>query len=312
MPAKLDPVRRRSEDGAHPSYYSNHFRPKDHCKDCPDGAGLSLTIFFPGLGDDVVDHEFTYVPESQAAMAKLQRRLGERIDPTARKPGVAGPAAPPCCLQLLFAVELDPRRTVTENAQDVATELLGIVERSARSSSSSWIREICFHLIGFSAGGLVAIDTAKVASERLVARQGRCAWPREAGQTWCDRPAPSEIRVGFDVVTIATPYDGFVLEFLPELGLLFSCLAPDSRFFNSVGARDYGGGAKPACLRRFTAFVTREEDDDDAGGQLPGDQVEGWGATTTGVPGFSHLESLKGVMEERFARLIDLGCGCGG
>ena len=310
MPAKLGPVLRRTEGGAHPSYYSNHFRPKEHCKDCPDGAGLSLTVFFPGLGDDVVDHEFTYDAASQEAQAGFQRRLGERIDPTARPPGAAGPAAPPCCLQLLFAVELDPRRTVNENAQDVAKELLGIVERAVRPPSS-WIREICFHLIGFSAGGLVAIDTAKVASERLIARQGRCAWPREPGQMWCGRPAPPEVRVGFDVVTIASPYDGFVLEFLPELGLLFSCLAPDSRFFNSVGARDYGGGAKPACLRRFTAFVTAADADDEAGGQQPGDGVAGWGAEPVDVPGTSHLIALLRVHQDQYVRHIELGCGCG-
>lgn len=251
MSAKLGLVLHRPEGAFLVVPYWNHFRAKEHCRDCPDGAGLSVTVFFPGLGDSVVDGRFEYVLETQMVLASYQRHLGERIDPTAtRHDGVPAPLTPPCCAQVLLAVELDPRRTVHENAEDVSLELRGIVERAVKPPTS-WIREVCFHLIGFSAGGLVAIDTARETSERLLVLYGGCAVPRPPGQTWCDRAAPSEVRVGIDVVTIATPYDGapFVPEVLAELGLLFSFRDSPTRFRDSVGAEDYGGGPKPACLR---------------------------------------------------------------
>ena len=314
MAAKLRPVVHPSDRGSEPSPYWNHFRSKEHCRDCPEGAGLSVTVFFPGLGDDVVDGRFTYVPESQIVLDGFRHWLGRRIDPTAPRPAhEAAPVVPACCMQMLQTVEHDPYRSVIENAEDVAVELLAIVARAAGRIRLSWIREVCFHLVGFSAGGLVALDTAKIVSERLVAQHGRCAKPRPAGQTWCGRPAPPEVSVGIDVVTIASPYDGapFVPEVFAELGLLFGF--DESRFRDSVGAQDYGGGPRPACLRRFVALVTEKGADDAAGGQLPGDQVEGWGFETYDLPGVSHLLALTRVRQvEQIARLIDQGCGCSG
>jgi hypothetical protein len=226
------------------------------CESCPDGYGLSLTVYFPGAIDGVRNGVGISTGEGGADQRHFVSALESKLE-----------EGEPCCLRLGYEVRYDPRRTAKQNAETLAALLNGLAQGLAALPG---VVTIQYHLIGFSAGGQVALNVAP----RLWEAFARSPLP------WCDLPGedfqpvvPAEI----DLVTIATPLGSsgnVVVYALSEIGGFFAFLgrgllqlvSSDWVFNASIGEDDYGGSA-PAGLCRYVAIVTADDFDESSGAE---------------------------------------------
>jgi hypothetical protein len=298
------------------------------CKECPDGADLAITVFFPGTGDDTNDaKEFIYTGDAGRDLESFVAALSERIGRSSR-----------CCVQVLLRVHLDATRTAEENADDVARQVNTLAASFA--AGSPWLRRIYFHLIGFSAGGIVALHCARKLSCRFTGAFNTFV-PAPA-RTWCGRPLapPGDLRIpaSIDVLTIATPFMNFGAGFenlrLVSLALrIYRALSGVLPFIDgtlvfdiSIGLNDYGG-PPPVCLcrndaptperRGLISFVTSSDYDDTSGADKdPTDdpRLRGWEPVARRlVKGpserLTHIRSPSKALAE-FPNVLVPGCRC--
>lgn len=129
---------------------------------------------------------------------------------------------------------------------------------------------INFHLIGFSAGGQVALNAASY------------LWPGyfRQPQEWCGLPAavfPNPVPSEVDVITIATPLgssENALVYALSEVAGFFASLwtwaagqfVPESVFNHSIGEDDYGDPV-PGNLCRYIGIVTDSDFDSSWGAE---------------------------------------------
>ena len=259
------------------------------CQRCPRGAELSITVFFPGTGT-ADDGRITYTADETAFEQALQERTAaDRTN---------------CCQKILVLVGYDPRERARANAEQVATLLEALL--AAEAVNNDWVTKIWVHLVGFSAGGIVAVQTAS----RL-----RCA-PRMArpGRMWCGVPLEPVVPVEMDVVTMATPFDfSWLVSVLAGIGTaLAERLGLAVTFEWSIATNDYGG-ERPSCLCSFTAFVSSDDYDDSSGADSPpDDRLDDWNGEVIDVaaaPGLTHVRVPAKVLADHPGKL-DGRCAC--
>jgi len=241
------------------------------CELCSAGGIWSLSVYFPGKGE--LDRRCRI--DYGAAEASFVAALGAAISRETRNQGEY------CCVRDLYQVRYEPRRTVGQNAAAIARAIERTIAEKIRAAP--WLREVKLHLVGFSAGGVVATHVAG----DLSCRPRR----RDAGD-WCgERLDPVPLAV--DLLTMATPFNlghdsgfattlrvlasigGFLLTFpLSPFSWFLGCLA----FYSTVPS--FYGGRRPACLRRFHAYVSSRAhgDGSDGADQNPRDdeRLRGW------------------------------------
>jgi hypothetical protein len=204
------------------------------CENCPRGAGLSLTVFFYGIGErSFLSTTVRYSREE----SMFPRALAEAL--------ARGPHE--CCRVEMMIVKHDPSGTIAENATAVAAAINQATD--AAVAGYPWLTKINLHLVGFSAGGLLAVDTASRVDLRTRVRDAE----------WCGHRMPREVPVEMDLVTMATPFN---LEFFGA-GTLTSGFP--WTYESSVGASEYQAPA-PGLLCSFTAFVSSSSHGDESRG----------------------------------------------
>ncbi len=278
------------------------------CELCAAGGIWSVSVWFPGKGELDRRCQIDY----GRAEADFVAALGGEISRETRNQGEL------CCVRDLYRVRYEPRRTAGRNGAAIARAIDRAIDEKVRSSP--WLAAVKLHLVGFSAGGVVAVHAAG---------DLRCRPRRREQGDWCDRrldPVP----VALDIVTMAAPFNlghdsglagafrffatvgGFLLTFpLSPFSWFLRCLA----FYSTIPG--YYGGARPACLRQFQAFVSSRAhgDDSDGADQNPRDdeRLRDWVTTVTRLaPAFapdtvSHAQVPAKVLE-RFPEVFNPGC----
>jgi hypothetical protein len=204
------------------------------CQNCPNGAALALTVLFYGAG------------ERGFLIAVVRYSREESMFPRALAEALVR-APHECCRVQMLIVQHDPTATIGENAEAVAARIDRAVEEAV--AGSPWLTKVHLHLVGFSAGGLLALDTAALVDLRARVRVA----------AWCGRKMPREVPVEMDLVTIACP---FGLAY-PFSGTLVSGLP--WTYESSVGAGDYRAPAA-GRLCSFTALVSSARHGDESPG----------------------------------------------
>jgi pimeloyl-ACP methyl ester carboxylesterase len=201
-------------------------------------------------------------------------------------------------------VGYDPRERASANAEQIAAELELLL--AAEAVSNDWVRKIWLHLVGFSAGGIVAVQTAsRLRCEPRLARPLR---------SWCGVPLEPVVPVEMDVVTMATPFDfPWYVSALATIGTaLANALGLAVTFEWSIATNDYGGD-RPSCLCSFTAFISSDDYDDSSGADSPpDDRLDSWNAKEIDVPeapGLTHVGVPAKVLAGHPGKL-DGRCAC--
>lgn len=255
------------------------------CRRCPDGIDAAFTVFIPGKGDST-DDQGMYEYDTEDQIQDFVEGLGTEIASGGPGGDTSGPYE--CCAHLVFRVTLDSDRTVRQNGQDLTSRLATLLRAAAQASG---IRRLFVHLIGFSAGGLVAVEVARGLSDDVQRDGGDCSLRRRRPRQWCEREMPSRVPVKIDIVTIATPYDpSFLIDVGAALGMLLG--GWPAEFCTSVGALDFGGGSRPVCVCNYVAIVT-DDTDEEAGNQHPDDEVEDWSPHEMHITGATHMDRSR-------------------
>ncbi len=247
---------------------------------CENGNSLSFTVFFRGFG------------ELNEAEQSFRNFLGEKKNSINSD----------CCTSFVLPdFDYSYTKDILENAKSIAYNINSM--NKIITSEREDITSINIHLIGFSTGGLVAIETANLVMQELPAPN------RES----CGKKLPDSIPVKIDLVTIATPYKGdFGGGVLPKIGKKFcKTLGVGGVLGCSVGSKDYGGKAAPENLCSFTALVTDKASDDTAGGHLPDAEHVGadWNIIVESLENAGHNDAVSKALEAR-PELFSLGCEC--
>ncbi len=264
----------------------NYFIPT--CNPCYTGWDLSITIYFRGLGDKGKDGK-VFAAEKIVFLGVLASKAKTVT-------------ANECCRKMLFAVNYDHTKTARQNADHVIAYFNNYFANiiSNPDFKLTGLRKIFFHLIGYSAGGIVAINTA----ESLPCHYDAL------GRVWCGRRMPDQIPVSIDIMTIASPLNlgspgagagtGFCKFFGSKNTL--GC---------SIGKSDCGG-QPPECLCNFTAIVTDPQSDTTPGGgkdPQKDSRLEGWNPQSENSPGVNHLGVLNKALQTQGEQLKPK-CGC--
>ena len=204
------------------------------CDTCPRGAGLSLTVLFFGVGE-------------RSFLSKTVRysRRESRFPSALAAALVRGPHD--CCRTELLLVKHDAASTIGENAAAAAARIDAIIKRAVKRYD--WLLKINLHIVGFSAGGLLALDTASRidVSTRVRTKQ------------WCGNEMPREVPVEMDLVTMATPFNlSITIASTIVTGLPWT-------YESSVGASEYRAPA-PDKVCSFTALVSSARHGDETAG----------------------------------------------
>lgn len=306
------------------------------CGTCPppDGGAIAILVFLPGVGADVQNGRFTYTMNEDMFVSRFTARIGG--DSTA------------CCRKHLLTASYDPRQTARENASRLAGIINGLVNLEA--VANPWVTRIHVHLVGFSAGGVVATQIASALDCSV--RFGNVAPPNQytfpgfdtlphpeelpPARWWCGQSLALEIPVDVDVVTMATPFNigGFfspVVSFGATIGTFFAGIIDSITgsiaaladthltFRSSIGKNDYGG-APPACLCNFVSFVSSSVYDDSSGADKDPTQdsrLNDWSVKKVNVAlgtdfGLPNLShtSVPLHVMSNAADTIDAGCNC--
>ncbi len=281
------------------------------CRACPGGATLSVTVFFRGLGSvrGFADLLLGQNLAPSREEAHFPQRIVAKLGATERDP---------CCRHEIVTVDHDPKLSIRRNATLAARAIRdGLL---ARGTGYPWLNKIHLHLIGFSAGGLLALEVARKMSTA----------PVRTAPMWCNLGKTALAPVEMDLVTIATPfdveYDGGFFDFLG----LFTELG----FFGSIAASAYGG-PPPTTLCAFTAFVSSKVLGDETSGAdrdpKEDEQLPGWFDVGTPIKRasvvylkdhwlsdpdrvehhVSHTELLDELLDsEKFGQVLLPGCRC--
>jgi hypothetical protein len=287
------------------------------CETCPDGVEVALTAVMWGVPDAVdADGLGVSVGEALADETRFLQAVADRVN----APG-------PCCITAGFRVRYDPTRTVRETAEEVAAFLNGVAVAMAQAP---FVARVRFHLIGFSAGGQVAINVAS----RVLSMIPRAPTVPLQDRLWCGRLLGEKgglaILVETDLVTIATPLGSSggvfgiitglseLAGFLAGLGRRLARLFASARTFaTSVGEDDYGG-PRPARLCRYVGIVTCGDYDSSPGAEEdPRDDPARLGAWQPQVVALRreageptrHTDAAA-VAVRRFPGAFALGCAC--
>jgi len=193
-----------------------------------------LTVLFFGIG------------ERSGLNTTVRYRRREAMFPHDLAPALTRPPHE-CCRTELLLVKHDPSATIGENAQEVAKR----IDRAMRKAlnQDDWLLKINLHLVGFSAGGLLAVDTASRVDVSTRVRDKR----------WCGNEMPREVPVEMDLVTMATPYNlSWTIASTIVSGLPWT-------YESSVGASEYRAPAADR-LCSFTALVSSASHGDESPG----------------------------------------------
>ncbi|MBI5065314.1 hypothetical protein HZA97_03680 [Candidatus Woesearchaeota archaeon] len=253
---------------------------KETSCNCGNGNSLSFTVFFRGFG------------ELNEAERNFRNFLGERENSVSST----------CCTSIVLPdFDYSYTKDIRENAKSIAYNINNV--NTIITTGRDDITSINLHLIGFSTGGLVAIETANLINQELPAPN------RES----CGKKLPDSIPVKIDLVTIATPYEGdFGGGMFPKIGEKFcKTLGIGGVLGCSVGSKDYGGKTAPKNLCSFTALVTDKTSDDTAGGHLPDIEKigEDWHPVVEHLENVGHNDAVLKALETR-PELFNLGCEC--
>ncbi len=248
---------------------------------CEEGVKLSISVYFRGI-DKLNSNEdrFRNLLRQERDTANFNNN---------------------CCGNIFLAPEYDQDKDIKENARIVADSINQIVKvYKIIGSPKEGIKSVNVHLIGFSTGGLVAIETANNIN------------------------ISSEIESQIDIVTIATPYGGFgsygpqfaeALCRLPIVDKIVGVFGGDV-LSCSVGHQDYGGVSVPKNLCSFTALVTEREGDSGdtiAGGTKhrpdPNQLGEGWNPSVISIGEVNHTEAVLEAWKSN-QHLFSPSCGC--
>ncbi len=232
------------------------------CRDCAKGACLSLTVFFRGLGRQIGP-----VIRYSAEESNFPRQLTARLLEGEQK----------CCRKELMIAGYDPELNIPRNASALAAMIRANLAN--KGQVYPWLTKINLHLVGFSAGGLLALEVARTLDIS----------PVISAAMWCDLPKNPSVAIEMDLVTIATPFDLEIdLGFADFWAWVREYFGDGAGFFTSVGASEYGGDGPPATLCAFTAFVSSEKHGDDSPGadQDPreDEQLPGWFDDNSAIP----------------------------
>jgi pimeloyl-ACP methyl ester carboxylesterase len=181
-------------------------------------------------------------------------------------------------------VGYDPRERASANAEQIAAELELLL--AAEAVSNDWVRKIWLHLVGFSAGGIVAVQTAsRLRCEPRLARPLR---------SWCGVPLEPVVPVEMDVVTMATPFD--FPWYVSALATIGTALA------NALGL----------AVTFEWSIATNDYDDSSGADSPPDDRLDSWNAKEIDVPeapGLTHVGVPAKVLAGHPGKL-DGRCAC--
>ena len=237
---------------------------------CP--TSYSLTVYFHGI-------DGYSKPE-----VRLLQALSNTVSDTNE----------PCCVRELGTFMLQGSRDVNANASAAGNWI--IAQMAEAFAANQGIVKMNIHLIGFSAGGVVA---------SAVPKHIPCTFGTAIVET--------------DLVTIASPFNIPIPSFLPKTGKFFAKLLRTSAVLtNSIGAEEFAPGELPACLCRYKALITGSGDSP-AGGHSPANSDNfnaAWKAKISPVnlpDHWGHVEasilSFKG-RPGGIPGLFDVGCQC--
>jgi hypothetical protein len=216
--------------------------------ECDGGYQVAITVYFPGAIDGFdTDGLSVSTGEGLEDENRFLPALAAAIEAESE----------PCCLRLAYRTRYF-RASARRNAELLAAILNGMGQTWANMPG---VMKIHFHLIGFSAGGQVALNVASG------------LWPAYPSQVAMPPIVPSEV----DVVTIATPLASSsnplvhvvskVVGFFAWLGRqLAKVFSPDNVFNASIGEDDYGKPV-PSHLCRYVAIVTSSDFDHSPGAE---------------------------------------------
>jgi hypothetical protein len=320
--------------------------PEDiNCDNCPLGAAIALTVFLPGVGNgldgsgrlDYVNPELVDPDTGQPGFNAIEAFLGKLVErfQAGSEQAQEEPCAAVCCQRWLYEASYDPGESARQNARSLRQMIETILQTMA---GLRYVTKVYLHLVGFSAGGFVALN---VAEEMMT-----CRVERRVAPLWCGRDLGGDfIPVEVDVVTIASPFgndfgplgiDPPVLNTIFEffVGLTRPVIGPALQFFGvfhpfgySLAENDYGGAPSPcACedASKLVALVSAEEVGGSAekGDPYAGDRdptadhrLEQWRPAVVDLDGqlddHTHdLLPLAILAKPELAKYLDPGCAC--
>lgn len=262
---------------------------EDQDCNCSEGVKLSITIYFRGID------------ESNPSEDKFR-------DLIAAQDTNGATLESKCCKHLYWSASYNSDKDVRENGRMLAQEINKLIE-----GNNNGIKSVNIHLIGFSTGGLVAIEAASNIPSQI----------SSPSRNWCGNKLSDNIPIEIDIVTIATPYGGFG-NFGPQfaeglcrlpIGKQIVGLFGGSVLACSVGHQDYGGHPPPTNLCKFTALVTErgENGDNTAGGEkhYPDSKIlgEGWNPNVVSIGKVNHSEAVLKAWENH-QNLFTPKCSC--
>lgn len=221
------------------------------CRDCPEGAAISLTVFLRGVGD-VQGGQLVYSQEEEDFIWSWADAFGA--------------ASQFCCESWLYVAFYDPRQRAATNGELIAGNIDRVI--AERMDASPWLVRVHLHLVGFSAGGVVGVYVTDylecgASSDEEVAGRRR----RERPVEWCETEI-SEVELEIDLVTMATPFDlgGPIYRGFASAWSGFLEWIGSTRAFSHSIPGFYGGGPPPRCLCRMVSLVSSGSHGDDSPG----------------------------------------------
>ena len=249
---------------------------------CEKGIQLSVTVYFRGIDKfNSNEDEFRRLLRQERDTANINQN---------------------CCKNIFLTPEYDHNKDIKENGQIISKRINQII-----GDVTEGIKSVNIHLVGFSTGGLIAIETANNLNLEIESQD----------RMWCNTKLPNNIPIEIDIVTIATPYGGggnSLGNWGPKIGEgVCRVIGIDQVLSCSVGSQDYGGISAPPNLCGFTALVTERIGDTTAGGPKhipdPNHLGEGWNPDIISIGEINHSEA---VLEARRSNqyLFNPNCGC--
>lgn len=307
-------------------------RPEPDCERCSTGAGVAVTLFIPGLCDDADDQGRCVYRTTN--LSEFETAFADGVSSWSSISGDAENKSTFCCQKIFCAAELDPCMTARENADALRSQLLDLFEDLSRKE---WVDFIHLHVLGFSAGGIIAVNL--ISGMPCSIDRPDSVWP-------CPGMLPGPITIQIDLVTMATPFGRPGLLELPLIRPFFDSLARwiltpilirigrrgclrgwhnRMPLLHSLFQNDYEDLMPKrvdgrSCVCRFVAFVSSSEHgDSDGGDRNPAEdaRLEAWKPEVVllrdGWSGreVSHTEVPKELhRDENYRRVLDPGCAC--
>ena len=215
---------------------------------CGGRRDVVITFFFPGV-------DATSFEEISKAEAEFIVRTGRNSD--------AEELRVPCCDQFFYWVTYDAWSTATSNAKKISKTVKDKLDKVLGGKGCTDPETITITFIGFSAGGLIAVDTLNRLDTLVGGGSSGCEC--KDGERQCPGntcAGNTKVKIKYKLITIASPWEGTPATpspFLPGPFVLGW----------SIGSSSYDPGEKPPCGLCEMKFYVPGSGDDSIGGKDP-------------------------------------------